>query len=369
MKTVFSLTSLKKYKRPVLALGVFDGVHLGHINILKSVVKKAHVARGTSMVLTFSPHPQKEESLCSLEHRLKLINELGIDVAIVINFDKRFASIRAADFIKNIVIKLIRPHLICIGRNFRFGKNAEGSCKMLEEFSKGYNYKLKVFSVVKRHNRPISSTLIRALIKKGDLTHAERLLGRQVSVLGTIIKGRSLGRKLGFSTANIDAHHEVVPAKGVYAVNIILGARKFNGVCYIGTKPTLGLKNVTVQRSEVNQGVIPAPVFTGVNSSGNPKRVDRMDARFHGHDKNGRRELPEAELLLKNRVYPVMSLKDNEVHIETHIFNFNKYIYGNSLEIRFIKKIREERKFSSFFALSEQIKKDITFAKRIISRR
>ncbi len=166
MKTVFGLRNLKKYKRPVLAMGVFDGLHLGHINILKSVVKKARALGGTSMVLTFAPHPQEEESLCSLEHRLRLVSGLGVDAAIVINFDKKFASIAAADFIKNILYKKIGAHSIYIGRNFRFGKNAEGGYKMLEKFSKIYNYKLKAFTVVKINNKPVSSTLIRALIKK-----------------------------------------------------------------------------------------------------------------------------------------------------------------------------------------------------------
>jgi riboflavin kinase/FMN adenylyltransferase len=298
MKVIFGLRNLKKYRKPVVALGVFDGVHRGHIKILKSVVKKAAAIRGTSVVLTFSPHPQRQESLYSLEHRLRLISDLGMDVAIVINFDKKFASSSAADFIKNILSKKIGVHSIYVGRNFRFGKNAEGDCRMLEKFSKIYNYKLKVFRVVKVNNRPISSTSIRALIKKGDFLCVEKFLGRPVSVLGTVIKGSSLGRRLGFSTANIDAHHEVIPAKGVYAVNCVLGARQFKGICYIGTKPTLK-----------------TPLAPG---------------------------------------------------IEVHIFGLKKNIYARSLEVRFIKKIREERKFPSLSALSAQIKKDTIVAKRLL---
>ncbi len=315
MISIFSLKNLKKFKKPVVALGVFDGVHRGHREILKSVVKRARVIGGTSVVLTFSPHPQKEESLCSLEHRLRLISELGVDAAIVMNFNKKFASILPESFIKNILVKLIGADEIYIGRNFRFGKNASGDYRMLKESGKIYNYKLKAFSIIKINNKPINSTSIRALIRKGDFTRAGKFLGRFVSVSGTVIKGRTLGKRLGFPTANIDAHHEVIPPKGVYTVNVILDAKKFmalamrkakplpcrlNGICYIGARPTL------------NSG--------------------------------------------------------SEVHIEAHIFGFNKYIYGDSLEIRFIKKIREERKFPSLSALSEQIKKDIVIAKKIISR-
>jgi len=247
MKVIYGVNKIRKFRKPVVALGVFDGVHRGHINILKGAVKKAGSIKGTSMVLTFWPHPQKEESLYSLEHRLRLISELGIDVCIVINFNQKFAKISAIDFIKNILFKKIHAHYIYVGKNFRFGKNAEGDFKTLVGLSKIYNFKIKVFGVIKIRNRPISSTYIRTLIKKGRLVLARKLLTRPVSILGTVIRGVSLARKLGFPTANINPHHEVIPPHGVYAVRIIFNGRKFNGICYIGCRPTFLSKSENVE--------------------------------------------------------------------------------------------------------------------------
>lgn len=304
MKIIFGLSKIKRYRRPVVALGVFDGVHLGHIAILKATVRQAKRINGTSIAVTFWPHPQKEESLYSLEHRLRLIARLGIDACIVINFNRRFAGISPADFIRDILFKKIRADYIFVGKNFRFGRNAGGDFKTLRSLSGACHYRLKLFPVVKIRNKVISSTYIRKLIKRGDLDSAKRLLGRPVSVLGTVIKGKSLARKLGFSTANIDPHHEVVPPSGVYAVKSIFNKKRFFGVCNIGTKPTFNLG---------------------------------------------------ADMIINPRV-------DN--HIEVHIFNFKQNIYGKDLEIYFLKKLRKERKFSSTPSLASQIKKDIFFAKR-----
>lgn len=249
MKIIYGLNRVKKFKKPVVTLGVFDGVHRGHRKILEASVAKARRIKGTSVVVTFWPHPQREESVYSLEHRLRLINEIGIDVCIVINFNEKFAKISAVDFVKNILFKRIRAHYIYVGKNFRFGRRAEGNFEILERLSKFYNFKLKTFKVTKINNRPISSTYIRALIKKGKLATAQKLLTRPVSILGTVIKGDSLARRLGFPTANIEAHHEVIPPSGVYAVKIIFNHRKLNGICNIGIKPTFktqGEKHIEV---------------------------------------------------------------------------------------------------------------------------
>ena len=289
-----------------MALGVFDGVHAGHVNILKDAVKKARRIKGTSIVLTFSPHPQKEESLYSLEHRLKLIGGLGTDVCIVINFNRNFSRIKANDFIKNILIKKIRAHYIYIGKNFRFGRRAEGNFETLREFVRDYHYKLKLFAVIKRRNKPISSTNIRVLIKSGELRAAADLLSRPVSILGTVIRGNFLARSLGFPTANINPHHEVLPPAGVYAVRIIFNKKKLNGICYIGSRPTIKEQKIKGKKS--------------------PK------------------------------------------HIEVHIFDFNKNIYGKYLEIQFIKRIRDEKKFPSRLALTQRVKKDIASVRKLSCR-
>ncbi len=297
MKVVYGITGIRKYKRPVAALGVFDGVHRGHRNILKAAAAAARNINGTSIVLTFWPHPQKEKSLYSLPHRLKLIEELGVDVCIVINFNKKFAGVTAADFITGILIKKLRVHAVYVGENFRFGKNAEGDAGILKQFSKTYNFKLRIFKIIRVKQQAVSSTCIRNLIQQGEIRAAGKLLGRPVSVLGIVIKGASLAKQLGFPTANINPHHEVLPPPGVYSVMIIFNRRPFMGACYIGTKPTIK----------------------------------------HGL---------------------------NVIHIEAHIFNFHQNIYGKDLEVQFIKKIRDERKFNTLESLAKQIKKDIIYAKR-----
>ncbi|MFA5145499.1 MAG: bifunctional riboflavin kinase/FAD synthetase [Candidatus Omnitrophota bacterium] len=238
MKVIYGSNKIRRFKKPVLALGVFDGVHRGHIEILKEAVRKARSIKGTSIVLTFWPHPQKEQSLYSLEHRLRLISNIGIDACVVINFNHKFAAMPAPDFVKDILFNKLAPRYVYAGKNFRFGKNAKGDSRTLSRLSKIYNFRVKIFEVIKIQGKPISSTYIRALIKKGKLALAKKLLTRPVSILGTVIKGDSLARKLGFPTANINPHHEVIPPHGVYAVRAIVNGGKFNGACYIGSRPT-----------------------------------------------------------------------------------------------------------------------------------
>lgn len=250
MKVVYGLKGIRKLRKPVVVLGVFDGVHRAHRRILESAVRQAHRIKGTSIVVTFWPHPRRVNSIYSLEHRLRLISQVGIDVCIVIRFNRVFSQIKAEDFIKNILVDKIGADYIYVGKNFRFGKGASGDYKSLNRLSDKYNFKLKVFNVLKINKQPISSTYIRALIMEGNLNLAWKLLTRPVSVLGTVIKGVSQGRQLGFPTANIDPHHEVLPPSGIYAVKIIFNHKTLRGVCYIGIKPTF--ENQKSKRVEVH---------------------------------------------------------------------------------------------------------------------
>jgi len=292
MKVIYGVKNIRKFPKPVVAIGVFDGVHRGHRKILKSVVRKARRIQGTSTVLTFWPHPQKEESLYSFKHRLRLISELGIDVCVILRFNKSLARTSAHDFIRNILFKKLGVSYIFVGSNFKFGKSAQGNVLALRKACQEYHFKVRVFPVTRLNGLPVSSTLIRTLIKKGDLATAQRLLSRPVSILGTVIKGISFGKKLGIPTANIDPHHEVIPPNGVYAVRLNLRNKNFKGACYIGPKPAFLRKQA-------------------------------------------------------------------EENIEVHIQKFNKNIYGETLEIQFIRKIRSPRNFSSPKALAAQIRKDI----------
>ncbi len=300
MKIIYGIRHIRKFKEPVVALGVFDGVHLGHRYILKAAVRKARAIKGRSLAVTFYPHPQGKYSLYSLEHRLRLIEELGIDACIVVKFSLGFSRTSAEDFIKNILVKKIGANFIFVGENFKFGRGASGNFRLLRKLEGVYNYKIKIFKVVKAGHQAVSSTYIRKLISEGKIVPAQKLLQRPVTVLGTVVKGMSLAKKIGFPTANINPHHEILPPTGVYAVKIILNNKIFRGVCNIGRKPTVLNRNT-------------------------------------------------------------------QKHVEVYILGFNKDIYGKDLEIQFIRKIRDEKKFASIAILAGQIRKDVIQAKRLFS--
>ena len=309
MKTFYSLHSFLKAEPPskrfVITIGVFDGVHRAHQRIIKKLVKKAKARRLSSALITFNPHPanalsssKKVPQLTSLEHRLRLLEGMGVDYVIVLRFSEEFARMSAADFIQKIIGK-IPAHEVIVGSNFFFGRKKRGSLKDLKRFSAIYGYKVDSVRTLKSSGRAISSTWIRGLILEGRLKRASKLLSRPVAVLGTVIKGSKRGRILGYRTANIDPHHEAIPPSGVYAVKIRLGNRVYNGILNIGIRPTFG-----------------SP--------------------------------------------------DTEPTIEAHIFGFNKRIYGRDLEIAFVRKIREEKRFENMERLRRAIERDEERALRIL---
>jgi riboflavin kinase/FMN adenylyltransferase len=301
MKIIHGIHRIRKFPAAVVALGVFDGVHRAHQRILREAARSARRAGVKSIALTFNPHPQQKESIYSLQHRLRLIASLGIDAAVVIEFTPAFSRLSAENFLKKIILDKIGARQIFVGKNFRFGKGARGDYRLLREFSRRYHFRVKAFPVMKIQGVAISSSYIRRLISQGRLKSAERLLSRRVTVLGTVVKGSRLGRIIGFPTANINPHHEVLPPAGIYAVKIIYRDKSFKGACYIGTKPTF------------------------VSAPG--KRV-----------------------------------------IEVHIFDFQKKIYGEDIEIQFIKKLRNDKKFASIAALAAAIKNDLKIARLSFTR-
>ncbi len=235
--------ALKKKPRRV-AIGIFDGVHRAHAKILRHV----------DTVLTFDPHPRKVLSgdhknppiLMSLEHRLRVIESLGVKEAVVVLFDRKFSLMGRADFLNNLLDRLGMTTL-AVGHDFRFGHRALGTTAYLREQSRIRSFKLFVCPPLKWKGRIISSTAIRRRIESGDLRQAAAKLGRPVSIYGTVVHGSGRGHGIGFPTANLDPHHETLPPDGVYAVTGDLNGKKLKGVLHIGKRPTFGLKKRSVE--------------------------------------------------------------------------------------------------------------------------
>lgn len=241
------MSNLFRYKVQKLAatIGIFDGVHKGHQRILKKLAREAKKEKLKSVVITFNPHPQKVLNpkakipfLMSLEHRIKLIKEMGIDSCRVIKFTKSFSRIAPEDFIKNILIGKRHLKVLIVGENFLFGFKEKGDANLLKSMSKRYNFKLYTVAPLKMKGKIVSSTRIREAIENGNLRLAGLMLGRPVTILGTVIKGKGIGRKIGFPTANINPHHESIPPSAVYAVDVRINKKLHKGILNIGTRPT-----------------------------------------------------------------------------------------------------------------------------------
>jgi riboflavin kinase/FMN adenylyltransferase len=299
MVTIFirSLKDVKRFKNPVVAIGIFDGVHQGHQQLIKKIITQAKKFHGTSVVLTFFPHPIQVlhkkfdlSLLVSLEHRLKIIESLGVDACVVVHFTRHFAKQSAEDFIKTYLAQGLDAKEVFIGKNFHFGRNRCGNSNILKSIAKKYEISAKVLASVRCQSDIISSSRLRILVKKGNLRLAKKYLGRDVSTLGTVVHGDGRGNQLGFPTANINSGTELLPPTGVYIVKVLIAKKIFQGIANVGHRPSF-------------------------------------------------------------------KKKSNKV-VEAHIFHFHKNIYGKKIEIQFIKKIRDEKKFSCKKDLCLQIEND-----------
>jgi riboflavin kinase/FMN adenylyltransferase len=306
MKIVTTADKIRIPKGSVAAIGIFDGVHIGHRAIIETLTRRARALGLTSVVITFRAHPSKilrpahaPATLVSLKHRLRLIEDLGVDVTMVLNFTKEMASLEPCKFIETFLAEKIKPKEIVIGKDFHFGRHRAGDIRLLEFFGNIYGFKVRPVGTVRSLGLKVSSSRIRTLIRKGDLERASALLRRPVSVLGTVVHGTKIGSILGYPTANVNPHHEAIPPSGVYAVRVKYMGKLYGGVLNIGFRPT----------------------------------IDRT----------------------------------TEPRIEAHIFAFKKKIYGKDLEIFFVRKLRDERVFRSRDALVRQIKADEKKARLALS--
>lgn len=299
----------KPYNNAVITIGNFDGVHIGHQALFHEVIEKADAIDGTSIVMTFEPHPVRvlkqngHPPLITLyEQKVELIESSGIDVLICIPFTLEFAAISAKEFVEDILLTRIGMKAIVVGEDYTFGKNRKGNIKLLQTYAKNYGFEVIVADWILALNKStdrISSTRTRELVMAGRVAEAQKLLGRYYQIRGVVTTGRNRGgRLLGFPTANIILQDELCPKTGVYAVTVELESKIHKGVANIGYSPTFG---------------------------------------------------------------------DHIFSVEVHLLDFNENIYDRKIRVNFTQRIRDEKKFSNISELSDQIKKDIVKARKILS--
>jgi riboflavin kinase/FMN adenylyltransferase len=291
----------------VVSVGVFDGVHLGHQAILAANVARARALATAPAVVTFRSHPKQvllgraPRTLTSLEHRLELFRRAGIEITLVLTFDERLREVSALDFVRGILVARLRARAFVLGFDSKFGKDRQGTPAYLREL--GYDVTAVEQVVVAGHS--VSSTAIREAVELGDLEAARRMLGRPASVLGTVVRGDGLGRRLGFPTANLDLHHELHPPPGVYfGTASVVGVPppgsagpSWKAVVNIGFRPTLG-------------GAGPDPPT-----------------------------------------------------VEVHLLDVDRDLYGRSLEVSFLGRLRPEQRFADLDQLAAQIARDVAEAR------
>lgn len=257
MERIFQLKKTGQYARPVATLGVFDGVHKGHLAILSETVDWARAIKGTSVVITFNRHPdtvvaaRPPEDITSLEHRLNLIERAGVDVTLVLHFGRETADMEAADFARTVLVERLSVAGVVMGYNARFGKGAAGDAGLLSRMGQEHAFEVRTVKPLLVDGAPISSTRIRTLIKSGELEGAAALLGRPVSLRGKVVHGDKRGRELGFPTANLNLHHELTPPAGVYVGRVMVGTEALWGLVNIGFRPTFYSESAAQKSVEV----------------------------------------------------------------------------------------------------------------------
>jgi riboflavin kinase/FMN adenylyltransferase len=310
MRTVYGIGPSTRQASPrrdkVITVGVFDGVHRGHRDILNRVVAEARARGLKSAVVTFSFHPshlvrrhEKIPHLMSLRHKLHYLAETGIDICYVLDFNRSLAGMSPKDFLTKVLIGRMGMASLYVGEDFVFGRGARGNVDDLRRFCRRLDFFLHVIRPLEIRGKVVSSTAIRSLIRRGDLAGARRFLGRPVALLGRVIKGEGRGRLLGFPTANILAEHEVLLPDGIYAAWASCGGHTYPAAVYLGTKPTF---QTTRRRS-----------------------------------------------------------------VEVFLIGARRNIYGKMMEVRFVRRVRSDRQFPDAQRLIRQIRKDIRHVKNILS--
>src|SRR5207248_1640534 len=250
METLRSIPELSTLPGPLfLAIGVFDGVHRGHQTVISTSAGHARAVNGTPVVVTFDPHPEKilrpqsaPHLLTATPHKVALIRELGVVHLLIITFDKQFAATEPEDFARQLVRHSKPLREICVGHQWSFGKNRRGNLELLKKLGAQFDFNVVGIPPVTVNGEVVSSTTIRQAVEAGDLKKAAKMLGREYTILGTVVRGDDLGKKIGFPTANLSAHNEQFPPNGVYFAEAKLNGSRYAGVVNLGYRPTVSSK-------------------------------------------------------------------------------------------------------------------------------
>jgi riboflavin kinase/FMN adenylyltransferase len=311
MDVLADIAELRRLPGPLhLAIGVFDGLHLGHRAVVEAALASAAREGGSAVVTTFDPHPvevlapeKAPRLLTDTPHKIRLLQrEMGVGHVLLVRFDLDFASLEAAEFVARLVASAPKEGLarICVGREWRFGRGRGGDLALLEALGAEHGFAVEGIGTVEAEGVRVSSTRVREAVASGDLAAAARLLGRPYSVHGSVARGRQLGRTLGFPTANIAVQREQLPPAGVYAARATGAGDSWNGVANLGVRPTV----------EGGAG---------------------------------------------------------ELRLEVHLFGLDHEIYGEDLEVEFVARLREERRFGGLDALRAQIALDAEAAREMLA--
>lgn len=259
MRIITDIRKFKNIKPPIVTLGNFDGVHKGHQKVLKTVKDRAKRLRLPSAVYTFEPHPLKIVAphkspplLTALKEKMELIKASGIDYLILARFTKEFASRHPGEFVEDVLLKQLKAKEVWVGHDYAFGKGRTGTIEYLKELGKKFGFKVSVIPACKKGGVIISSSKIREYIRHGKVKEAAVFLGRSYAVSGKVVKGRNIGKHLGFPTANIEIHNELIPKDGIYAVRVLLGNQIYKGAANIGFAPTFHIKKRAVEAHIIN---------------------------------------------------------------------------------------------------------------------
>jgi riboflavin kinase/FMN adenylyltransferase len=242
--------------KAVVTIGAFDGIHLGHRRILNEVVLLARGTGARAVAVTFDPHPasvfrphETPLMLTTLEERLRLIADAGIDETVVLSFTKGFARQRAKSFTKRVLVGGLKMARLVIGYDFRFGRGREGDAHRLEDLGEEMGFGVDIVPPVKWAGHPVSSTRVRTALARGDVKAAARMLGRSYGLAGRVVRGEGRGRLLTYPTANLAVTDsaKMLPASGIYAARVRVGKKTYGGALYLGTKPTYGGKATAIE--------------------------------------------------------------------------------------------------------------------------